>query len=686
MQGLRVGVDVGGTFTDVTVFEDVPEDIQRVQGAKVPTTPDVLTGVLNALEQAAIDLSEVQVVSHGTTVATNALLTRSFPPSAMVTTRGFRDVLEIRRGDKDELWDAYKDVGSPYIPRSERFEVTERIDYKGDVVTPLDRAEGRKLAEALRKRGAESIAVCFINAYANSDHEDQMVEILEQEIPDAYVSSSASVLPEMFEYERFATTVANAVVAPLVGAYVGKLQSEMAKRGFRGEFLLLHSGGGVIGAAEAPKHGARLAASGLAAGAMATRQLASQCNCPNAIGVDMGGTSTDVSVVVGGEVRVTKEWSIEFGHPICFPGVDLVTIGAGGGSIAWVDEGGSLRSGPQSAGASPGPVAYDRGNSQPTTTDANLVLGRLGPTLLSGEVPLNIEAARRAIESRIAAPLSMSIEAAAHAIIEIANANMSDAVRLVSVRRGHDPRDFALVAFGGAGPLHGAAIAADLGIGTVIVPPQPGVFSALGCLLVDIRHDLSRTLLFDMDEADVDSVEQHFTTLENRAHEILAREGVETGSRELTRFIDLRYSGQWRSLSIPLGDDWSIAEVVSEFHDRHLQEHNFRRPETPVEAYRIMVRAIGHGNKAAFPRQSTAGASKPEPTGIRYVHFGRNGARESPVYQREDIGVGYRLAGPVVVDQLDTTTLVPPGATAVIDELGNVKMNLSSGKEEVGNR
>ncbi|MBO0873669.1 MAG: hydantoinase/oxoprolinase family protein, partial [Pseudonocardia sp.] len=385
----RVAVDVGGTFTDVCIFD---ETTREVRVTKVPSTPDdPMRAVLDGVARADVDLAGVTLFSHGTTVATNALITRDFRAAAMVTTTGFRDVIEIRDGTKDDLWDAYKDVAPPYIRRRDRFEVTERIDYSGQVVTPLDEDEARRVARLLRKRGARTVAVCFVNSYVNPAHEIRMREILERELPDVAVSTSAEILPEIFEHDRFATTVANAVLAPLVGGYVGRLEHELQAGGYSGDLLLLHSGGGSMTPKMAERYPVRLAASGIAAGAIAARHVAAQCGYANAIGLDMGGTSTDISLVHGGELRVTKEWSIEYGYPIIFPSIEVLTIGAGGGSIAYIDEAGSLRNGPQSAGADPGPACYGAGGTRPTNSDANLALNRLGTSLAGGAKTLRPE-------------------------------------------------------------------------------------------------------------------------------------------------------------------------------------------------------------------------------------------------------------------------------------------------------
>src|SRR5438093_5627023 len=414
MADLRVAVDVGGTFTDICILD---EDGGEIQIGKVPSTADPIEAVVSGVVDAGIDVRDVVVFSHGTTVATNALITRNLPPAAMVTTTKFRDVIEIRRGTKADLWDAYNDVAPPYIRRRDRFEVTERIDWAGKEVTPLDEDEARRVAAVLRKRGVKTVAVCFVNSYANPAHELRMREILDEELPDVTVSTSAEILPEIFEHERFSTTVANAVLAPLIGGYVRRLSERLGENGYRGDVLLLHSGGGVMTPKTAERLPVRLAASGIAAGAIASRHIATLCGFPNAIGLDMGGTSTDISLVYQGEERVTKEWFVQYRYPIVFPSIEVLTIGAGGGSLAWIDEAGALRNGPQSAGADPGPACYGRGNEQPTNTDANVVLGRLGERLIGGAMTLDRAAAERAIRTHIGEPLGLGVVEAADAII-----------------------------------------------------------------------------------------------------------------------------------------------------------------------------------------------------------------------------------------------------------------------------
>jgi N-methylhydantoinase A len=632
--------------------------------------------VLTGVEAAGVDLRDVALFSHGTTVATNALITRRFPPAAMVTTRGFRDVIEIRRGTKEDLWDAYKDVAPPYIRRRDRLEVTERVDFGGNVLVPLDEADARQVAERLRRRAVSTVAVCFANAYANAAHEQRMREILEEELPGVMISTSSEVLPEIFEHERFSTTVANAVLAPLVGDYTQRLGDELARSGYAGDLLLLHSGGGVMTPKSAQRFAVRLAASGIAAGAIASRHIAALCGHDNAIGLDMGGTSTDISLVYAGEARLTKEWYVEYGYPIVFPSIEVLTIGAGGGSLAWIDGAGSLRNGPQSAGANPGPAAYGRGNEQATNTDANVVLGRLGGSLIGGAMTLDGAAAEAAVRLSVADPLGLPVEAAAKAILQVANANMADAVRLISIRRGYDPREFALVVFGGAGPLHGVALAKELAIPTVLVPPNPGITSALGCLLVDVRHDLSNMFVSRSDLTDSTALEAEFARLEEEARERLRMEGVPDEQANLQRFLDMRYVGQWRSLTVAVGSPVAIDDAVAEFHSEHEREHNYRRDGAPVEIYRVNVRAVGVTPKAELRRYDRNGTGL-RPVATRMVLFDElDEPVRTPVYAREGLTAGTVVDGPAVIDQLDSTTLVPPGVQAEIDEWLNIRIHV----------
>lgn len=671
---VRVACDVGGTFTDICVLS---EATGRMHVAKVPTTPDPIDGVLAGIEAGGVNLNDLLLFKHGTTLATNALITRRFPPAVMVTTKGFRDTIEIRRGNRDDLWDTYKEMAKPYIRRRDRLVVTERTDYSGAVVTPLDEAEAVELARIIKKRGVKTIAVCFANAFINPANERRMRDILEDAIPDATISISSDIMPEIFEHERFSTTVANAVLAPVVGNYASRLESRMKAGGYKEDVLLLHSGGGVMTAKMAEQYAARLSASGIAAGAIASRFVAEQAGFKNSIGLDMGGTSTDVSLCDNGQLQITKEWHVEYGYPICFPSIEVLTIGAGGGSLAWLDAANSLRNGPQSAGSTPGPACYDRGGTNPTNCDANVVLGRLSDRLAGGKVSLDKSLATEAIRTGVADPLGMSVEDAAIAILKVANANMADAVRLLSIRRGYDPRDFALVAFGGAGPLHGAALAKDLSIPVVLVPPNPGVTSALGCLLVDIQHDISQMYLANADEISIPELEETFRKLEIEGRERLVQEGVAEENMVFQRKIDMRYHGQWRALSISISSPvTSLADAIAHFHEEHGREHNYSRPGAPVEIYRVSVNATGVSAKAKFAEFDPVDAEA-EPSGSRVVRFDElPEAIETPVYDRAELKAGMKVAGPAVIDQLDSTVIVPPGVTAEVDRSLTIIMRI----------
>ena len=676
MQDLRVAVDVGGTFTDVCIFNN---NDHSMSVTKVPSTPhDPMVAVLNGIERGDIDLKRVELLSHGTTVATNALITRKFPTAAMVTTQGFRDTIEIRDGTKDDLWDAYKDVSGPYLRRRDRFEIPERTDYSGNIVKPVPESEAVELARILKKRGVTTIAVCFINSFINPENEKRMKEILQCEMPEASITTSADILPEIFEHDRFNTAIANALLGPLVSGYVENLEAELEKGGYGSDLLLLHSGGGSMTPSLVKEFPIRLAASGIAAGAIAARHVAEQSGFDHAIGLDMGGTSTDISLVTDGELHTTNRWEVEYGHPILFPSIEVLSIGAGGGSLAHIDIAGSLRNGPQSAGADPGPACYDRGGTQPTNTDANLLLGRLGNELAGGELNLQDGLSEAAIKNSIADPLGLEVPAAAESILDIANANMADAVRLVSIRRGLDPRDFALVAFGGAGALHGAEVARELDIPTVLVPPNPGVTSAMGCLLVDIQHDLSGMFTADTNQVDEHELDLRFRTLEKTAAERLWKEGVSENDSIIERSMSMRYQGQWRSLEVRMGSGPdALTDAIESFHSEHERQFALRQDDKPVEIYRIEVRALGKTSKPTFKpaeRQDTV----PDAIGNRSVYFDGSW-HDTPVYDRAGLGFGMKIIGPAIIEQLDSTTVVPPNDTAEIDEWLNIRISLSTG-------
>ena len=676
MSKMRVAVDVGGTFTDVCIMD---EDTGQITIEKTPSTPDdPMRAIVTGIDEAKVRLADVTMFSHGTTVATNALITRRLPRAAMVCTEGFRDVVEIRRANKEDLWDTYKDVAKPYIPRRDRLTVKERIDAEGNVLVKLDEEDARRVADILKRREVKAIAVCFINAYVNGVNERRMKDILQDVMPDVHISISSRVMPEIFEHERFSTTMVNAVVSPVVVDYVSRLSDTLSEGGYSRDLLLLHSGGGVMTPASVKDFAARLAGSGIAAGAIASRFIGNLCGYKNSIGFDMGGTSTDVSLAYEGEATVTKDWSIEFGYPIRFPSIEVLTIGAGGGSLAWQDEGGSLRNGPQSAGAHPGPACYSNGNDVATNTDANLVLGRLGTSLAGGDIKLDVNLAEKAVRETVAQPFAMELHKAAEAIVDVANANMANAVRLLSIARGHDPRDFALVAFGGAGALHGVAVARELSIPVVIVPPNPGVTSAMGCLLVDIQHDFSDSFMADAAATRPEDLEAAFAKIEVEAVERLRHEDVAPENTVFQRTVEMMYQGQWRSLAVSAPSRiTSTADLISGFHNQHEREYNFRREDAPVSIFRVGVKATGVVPKAELPSYEVV-PHIPDAVGRRDVWF--NGkACPSELYDRADIGAGAEIKGPAIVEQVDSTVVVPPGAVASVDAFLNIVITVMEG-------
>ena len=669
MKNIRVAVDVGGTFTDIVIMD---ENSGAIRIEKTSSTPDdPMLAILNGIEQGGIDLSKVSMFSHGTTVATNALIQRNLPRTAMICTEGFRDVVEIRRANKEDLWDTYKDVAKPYVARRDRLVVKECVDANGAVLEALDEAEALRVAKVLKKREVASVAICFMNSYTNGANEERMREIMQSVMPDIPISISSQVLPEIFEHERFSTTMVNAAVSPVVVDYVERLEGNLADGGYERDLLLLHSGGGVMTPASVKDFAARLAGSGIAAGAIASRFIGNLCGFDNSIGFDMGGTSTDVSLVYEGKSRITKDWYIEYGYPIRFPSIEVLTIGAGGGSLAWKDEGGSLRNGPQSAGAFPGPACYKNGNNVATNTDANVVLGRLGTSLAGGKITLDPKLAEASVQTSVAEPFGMELHEAAESIVAVANANMANAVRLLSISRGYDPRDFALVAFGGAGALHGAAIAKELSIPTVIIPPNPGVTSALGCLLVDIQHDFSESFMASAAETKPVDIETAFGRLEAMASERLTYEGVAAKDIVLQRNVEMMYQGQWRSLAVPAPANVSDIDVLIDgFHTEHEREFNYRRDDAPVSIFRVALTATGMVPKAKL---QTHDVKKNTPTtdNTREVWF-EGKAFMAMVFERDNLAAGAIFVGPAIVEQFDSTTVIPPATTAEVDTYMNI--------------
>ena len=689
------GVDVGGTFTDLLFMDETAGDMRL---AKVPTTADNQAfGVLAALERAGVDPASLDLLVHGTTTTTNALLERKLATTGLITTRGFRDVLELGRRTRPK---PYGLTGwfEPLIPRELRLEVDERMDAEGRVVVPLDEAAVAAAARELRALGCESVVIHFLHAWRNPEHERRARRIVAAMWPNDHVTAGHEVLSEFREYERGTAAAVNACVQPILARYLSRLVDELASRSYRHDVLVMRGNGGTVSARVAASTAVNTVMSGPASGVMAAAHTAAAAGFENVITYDMGGTSCDVGLVRDGVPAVSSELEVEYGVPIHVPMVDVHTIGAGGGSIAFVNEAGLLQVGPESAGAAPGPICFGRGGARVTITDANLLLGRLNPrTLLSVERPVPLDTIAPRFDEQIGAPLGLGAEEAAAAVLRIANDRMAGALRMVSLSRGHDPRDFALFAFGGAGPLHAAELARELGIPRVVVPARPGITNALGCMVADLRHDLVRTVNTPLVALDVRTVHETLAEQVRQGREMLGRERVQFDAVHVIHSADMQFQGQSHILSVPLETATpGLDELQRLFEAAYWQRFEVELPEIRAVLVNLHTTVLGRrpgidlaslaggndgrnedGIEARRPAQGTLPPSSrtPDPgltgAGSRTVRF-QDGRCETPVLRREALGPGSTLRGPAIVEQLDTTTVLPPGFHAETDDSGNL--------------
>ncbi len=669
-QRARVGVDVGGTFTDVVVSRD-----GRVRTYKIPSTPDAPErGVLDGLEAAVADGLDPETVgffAHGTTVATNALLERTWAEAGLVTTEGFRDALEIGRQTRPSLYDFDAEKPDPVVPRDRRFEVQGRLDERGRELESLDEAAVRSVANDLRAAGVDSVAVSMLFSFENPDHEQRVGKILREEL-DVPVSLSSEVLPEIREYERTLVTAVNAALVPVMEGYVGALESGLADTGIPTDLKIMQSNGGTISAAAARDRPVDTVLSGPAAGVQGAAHVADAAGIKDIVAIDMGGTSCDVAIVQEGEPTISTEQAIG-DYRVSVPMVDVHTIGAGGGSIAWVDPGGALRVGPRSAGADPGPICYGRGGTRPTVTDAHLLLGHIDPgAFFDGDDP-PVDAVREGVEEAVAGPLGMDTETAAQGVLDIANANMERALRVVSVERGHDPREFGLVAYGGAGPLHACRLAKELDIPQVMVPPTAGVLSALGLLISDTVYDYGTTMVRPWDSIDPGAVAETLASFRREGRERLAGEGFSSEERRFERSLDLRYAGQSFDLRVPVPDEQVdedvLAAVAEHFHALHERRYGHASPGEPLELVAVRLRAIG----AVEPPELTPPAEGGPATPVEERTVILEGqAHDTSVYRRADLTASTRFDGPALVEGTESTTVVHPGQHATVDSAGNL--------------
>jgi N-methylhydantoinase A len=693
----RIGVDIGGTFTDVALVDDASG---RIEVAKVLTTPrDLAEGVLSALRTAmqgqAIAPVDVGLLAHATTVVTNAILEEKGARAALVTTRGFGDVLELRRSARADLYDLFQDAPAVLIPRRRRFEISERVGADGAVVTPLAEAEIDTLIAELKAARVQAVAVCLLFSFLNAEHEKRLGARLRAALPGTSIYLSSEVLPEIREFERTSTTAVCAYVGPILASYLERLESAMRGQGLP-RLYVMGSNGGILEAAETVAMPAMAVESGPAAGVVAAALVARQTGNRDLLSFDMGGTTAKASLIRDGQYETTPEyevgggasgnrWMHGTGHPIRVPVIDLAEVSAGGGSIAWVDRAGSLRVGPKSAGAEPGPVCYGRGGTEPTVTDCNLLLGYLDKgSLLAGDLPIDHGAAEAAVAARLAKPLGVDTRTAAAGVIDVVNHAMAEALKIVSVQRGHDPRAFVLAAFGGAGPLHAAALADELGIGHVICPPIPGAFSALGLVGSDLRRDYVRTVYTTTATADPASLEAAFTELERLGSTMLDRAKVAQDRRRYERSVDARYERQSYELSVPVTarvfDAAALAAMADAFHTRHRQTYGHDNRGEPVQLVSVRVTAVG-----LIPPLTIGTAPAPAGTvalkSRRSVWFRGSGAVEAAIYDRRRMAAGLLTPGPAVIESLESTILVPPGWEARMDDKGFVHLTRREGSE-----
>ena len=677
---LRLGIDIGGTFTDLTGIDETSGEMFHLKTLTDPREP--VRAVLQALDRAAVPLEDLSFLSHGSTIGINAVIERKGARTAIVTTRGFRDILEVRRSARTHVLDPLMDKPYIFVPRRWRLEATERVLWDGTVMEALDEEELSRTLEWAKQEEVESVAVCFLHSYANSVHERRAGEILSAQFPGIYHTLSSDLVPEIGEYERTSTAALNAYIHPVVHRYLTQLETDLRERGLCVDIHVMQSNGGIMTAAEASRRPIHVMESGSAAGSMAGAHVASLIGMDSLVTFDMGGTTTKASIIEAGQPLTTLEYELfeepnkpGSGWPIRVPMIDIVEVGAGGGTIGWLDEGGNLQVGPQSSGAEPGPVCYDRGGTQPTVTDANAVLGRL-TALLNGDLPLDTGKARKAIEEKVAQPLGLSVEDAASGILEINDTRAADLLREMTIARGRDPRDFTLVAFGGAGPLAAAYIMDQTGMAQAVIPRVPGNFSALGLLLTDLAHDAVRAYNDTLVNVDISSINTFYDEIEDGLSGDLRREGISEKDISLDRSVDLRYKGQFHVINLPFPSgsvtEGALRGVATDFHAEHLRLFTYHLEEEPLELVNLRVRGTGKVPRPSLPL-ARPGEAQSALKGMRDVYFRETrGTLPTSIYDRELLGSGSTLQGPAIVEEATSTTLIPPGFKGDVDENGNI--------------
>jgi N-methylhydantoinase A len=670
----RVAMDIGGTFTDFVVIDEAEELTSTGKTSTTPAHPE--QGVLEGLVQVVPELREISFIVHGTTVGLNAFLERKGTRVLLVMTAGLRDAYSIARHDRKELYTLRYRKPERLVPRRDVFEVTERLRFDGSVDTPFDESSLAPVIAAVEANGIEAVAVCLLHAYVNPEHELKARELLERACPGLSVTLSHEIAREWREYERASTAALNAYVAPRVESYLRRLGDELTTREVPATLHVMQSNGGITTAAKARQQPVQTLLSGPVGGTIGGAALSRAIDRPNLLCIDMGGTSFDLSLIVDGRPTVSTETDLE-GLPILMPLVDIHTIGAGGGSLAWLEAGG-LRVGPQSAGAMPGPACYGRGGTQPTVTDANLFLGRLDPDFfLGGRMRLDDEAAARAVQL-VAGQIGLDDTALAEGMLAIVNANMADAMRTITVKQGIDPRDFSLVAFGGAGPMHAAWLAQELEIREVIVPWSPGTFSAWGMLQTDIRHDVVRSFYRPLAGLEETAVGEVLVELQAEATGLLASEGIEEADHYFARSADMRYVGQEYTVHVPIGGDVDLAGLDASFHEAHRIRYGHSTPGAPVEFVNLRLAGFGRIAGEAAPFRAPSEALDPV-AGTRQATFA-GAVVDTKVLHRDRLRPGDEFPGPLVIEEQSSTTVVPPGCTMTVDDLGNLLITTTDGR------
>jgi N-methylhydantoinase A len=683
-----IGVDVGGTFTD---FHAVDGATGSVHFHKSPSTPDnpahaILQGLAELCDLHQIDQATITRLAHGTTVATNALIQRKGAKVAVITTRGFRDLLEIGRQIRPKMYDLKADHPPPLANREDRFEITERVGGKGEVVRPLAESELEGIVEAIRASGAEACAVSLLFSFLNPDHEQRIGAYLQQHMPELAVSLSHGVQPEFREYERFSTTLLNAYLQPVVGRYMRYLKDEIALSAPAAKLGINQSAGGLMSADRAGNFPIRTALSGPAAGAVGAAYIAARAQKPDVITLDMGGTSADVAMIRDFETGISYDRTVA-GFPVRLPSVDIHTIGAGGGSIAWFDRDGLLKVGPRSAGADPGPACYGRGGTEPTVTDANLALGRLSSSLLDGAMTIDATLARESIRST-AEQLGFSIEKTAHGILGIVTANMIRAIRTISVERGHDPRDFSLMAFGGAGALHAGDVARALDMREIIIPPAPGILCAQGLVVSDLKENFVGTKRLPLETSQLGEIEPIIQRLTAEAQTWFAAEDIDISRRKLTLSLDLRYRRQNFEITVAAAESDGaesdqirlpdIAVLTQRFYEAHERTYGHYTDQDPIEIVNFRVSARGLAEIVEVEPTSPAIRSDQTTTETREIWYSPDHSVEAQVLRRDNLRAGQTFVGPASVEQMDATTLIHPGDQVLVDEALNLIITVGS--------